>query len=876
MTTLEWASDSESEQEYETENVNSNEPRSLSSQEIQDITDGLMFSTKHTPSQENMIYIHREKTRRKLLTIKIRPSKIPELKTIILRQFYISVVAPGEAVGVNAAQCIGEPATQSTLNSVAPNELIFIQETDGTNRVVEIGQWIDNLLSLYRKNVQYIKENRTEYLELPNPVWIQSPTMDGVVSWEKVTAITKHLPIGDLVRVSSKSGRKVTVTQSKSLLVWSKVSNSLVEKEGASVKVGDCVPIIYSCPDPVHINLTITINDRIIPLDNKFGRVIGLFLAQGWTNDKLVVIYHNSPVIIHILEKWCQAQSISYKNNLDTDLETFEFTMENDSVSELFRQWFPTKRKLPDMLLTTSKDFIRGLLDGYVAGNGRISNKPALILSCKSNDLISGISVLCNRLDIFGKRKTTNYIIKNTFFQEWVEKIGSCLPNFLNTMKSMVNHLVKEKPYIKQSCVILDPITNIKLIHPTKYVYDLTIPTTKNFSIWNGFALRDTFHFSGISAKNITLGFPRTRELFNATKSPSTPTVTIFFNRNNEDPQSLHKVADKIPMSNVNDLLKNWCVFDPDNYELKYWHTAWYMLHSELADLTDNDWCLRLEFQIDKLYERDLTVADIAKKLQESYVDIICIPSPLNLGIIDLIINCETVSISGSHSPELENIKDDFQARLFYMNKIVSPKIRGEIICGVLGITQIYKRKVKSADLFGGFPLKSEIANRLKQEEEWIVDTDGTNLEEILSLPGVDSYRTISNDIWEISNLLGIEASRKYLFIEFMNIISGGGSSINPVHIETLVGKMTYTGQIRAIARFGVETAQYDPIARATFEEVTSQLITSAVFSECDHLSGISSNIVLGTEINAGTGSIFLEDIPTKIVSHHPVVCQDI
>ena len=63
------------------------------------------------------MYIHRDKTRRKLATKKVRPSKIGELRRLILRQFYESVVAPGEAVGVNAAQCIGEPTTQMTLNT---------------------------------------------------------------------------------------------------------------------------------------------------------------------------------------------------------------------------------------------------------------------------------------------------------------------------------------------------------------------------------------------------------------------------------------------------------------------------------------------------------------------------------------------------------------------------------------------------------------------------------------------------------------------------------------------------------------------------------------------------------------------------------------
>ena len=118
-----------------------------------------------------------------------------------------------------------------------------------------------------------------------------------------------------------------------------------------------------------------------------------------------------------------------------------------------------------------------------------------------------------------------------------------------------------------------------------------------------------------------------------------------------------------------------------------------------------------------------------------------------------------------------------------------------------------------------------------------------------------------------ILNIFGIEATRQYLFIEFLNIAKAGGIVINDVHFQTLVSKMTYTGSIRSIARFGVETSQYGPISRATFEEMMLQLNTSSIFSEKDDLNGISSNIVLGVKINAGTGVVKTENINLKVVN---------
>lgn len=38
----------------------------------------------------------------------------------------------------------------------------------------------------------------------------------------------------------------------------------------------------------------------------------------------------------------------------------------------------------------------------------------------------------------------------------------------------------------------------------------------------------NTFHFAGVSAKNVTLGVPRLKEIINVSKSPKTPSLTVF------------------------------------------------------------------------------------------------------------------------------------------------------------------------------------------------------------------------------------------------------------------------------------------------------------------------------------------------------------
>lgn len=38
----------------------------------------------------------------------------------------------------------------------------------------------------------------------------------------------------------------------------------------------------------------------------------------------------------------------------------------------------------------------------------------------------------------------------------------------------------------------------------------------------------NTFHYAGVSAKNVTLGVPRLKELINISKRPKTPSLTVF------------------------------------------------------------------------------------------------------------------------------------------------------------------------------------------------------------------------------------------------------------------------------------------------------------------------------------------------------------
>ena len=139
--------------------------------------------------------------------------------------------------------------------------------------------------------------------------------------------------------------------------------------------------------------------------------------------------------------------------------------------------------------------------------------------------------------------------------------------------------------------------------------------------------------------------------------------------------------------------------------------------------------------------------------------------------------------------------------------------------------------------------------------KEWILETDGTNMLELLSNKMINVMKTSSNDINETYAIFGIEGARNKLIDEITTLIEFDGSYINSRHIELLVDAMTFSGILTSINRQGINRGDIGPLAKCSFEDTTDQLIKSSVFGEPDRLDGVSSNIMLGQNIKGGTNN---------------------
>ena len=74
---------------------------------------------------------------------------------------------------------------------------------------------------------------------------------------------------------------------------------------------------------------------------------------------------------------------------------------------------------------------------------------------------------------------------------------------------------------------------------------------------------------------------------------------------------------------------------------------------------------------------------------------------------------------------------------------------------GIPEIQKVYAKKIEETDFC---PNTGEV---LTTDDNWMLETDGVCLQKILGHHMIDATRTISNDIIEVKNTLGIEASRQ-------------------------------------------------------------------------------------------------------------------
>jgi DNA-directed RNA polymerase II subunit RPB1 len=362
----------------------------------------------------------------------------------------------------------------------------------------------------------------------------------------------------------------------------------------------------------------------------------------------------------------------------------------------------------------------------------------------------------------------------------------------------------------------------------------------------------NTFHRAGQSEKTMTSGVPRFQELINATKKPRNVNHRIYFKDNHSTVQKLRDTVNHTIVGMTFSDISTSISTQLDK-EDETWYEAYTILHN--GAFREYSHCISIKLNMNKIFEFKISIQKLADFISSEYDDLHCVVSPPGMGQLDVFVDCSSMEL-----PE-ERILfvDSSNAVVIYLEECVQPVLENMNLCGIPGITEVFY---------------------VRDGTEWLVETNGVNsrsirtnfvnFKELLALASVDECRTISNNVWDIYEVLGIEAARQFLIEEFMNILEG----INYCHPYLLVDRMTHAGSISSITRYTMKKDTCGPFGKASFEETMDNFLNAAARGEIEPTKGVSASIICGKRAMIGTGMIGIKTDLANLPQGRPLCCS--
>jgi len=384
----------------------------------------------------------------------------------------------------------------------------------------------------------------------------------------------------------------------------------------------------------------------------------------------------------------------------------------------------------------------------------------------------------------------------------------------------------------------------------------------------------NTFHAAGIKTMSSTIsGIPRIKEILGVSKNIRTPTMSVFLTEEFKTSKDMaKKIASNLKNTTIADIRGRINIYydpnpDPstgimknDNIKNAYYTqktiTNKVDCQTEFRSLP---WLMRIEILKDKMLEKEISLLDIKSKFcnwwEKRYIDTKLLKKE-EKRVINKITNLSVLSNTDNDAQpvihirfnvkDADKVKDPFNREMLneFIDQIIDKfKIKG--IDSITDIPDIVPEKLMNVD-----PETKEIKN----EENYVIYTTGTNLIDIRYMIGIDVLKTISNDIVDVYKNFGIEIARTRLLRELYDAYDRANNAVSYTNLSILIDTMCINGALMSIDRHGMNKSDTDVLGRASFERAVEQIMTAGVFGETDHMRGVSSRIMGGLVIKGGTG----------------------
>lgn len=795
------------------------------------------------------------------ITGKEKEKKLKKMKEIIKKYIY----EPCEAIGIIAAQSISEPATQMSLDY---NEKVIVKKDD-VIKIVKIGDFIDSIVNL----LGFQAEGWDVYDMSRDDIFVPSITESEGIEWKKIKACSRHEAPETLIKIKTRSGREITATDSHSFVV--RKNNSITPTTGSDLNLGDRIPVMRYLPEncigSIETKSLFSGNGQMLinakkplpetlELNEDLGWIFGAYLAEGNCTRNYVSFSNVDDNFLSKIRRFAETYGFTYNeyDNFRGFAKGHDIRVNSTLLSYLMKITCGTGSRnkiVPQFAYSAKERFVAGLIGGYFDCDGNVSETRGVIrVSSSSKELIDGISLLLARFGIFATKnhkKEVMLTISQKYANIFREKIGFTIKKKLGKLGKICKYKNKQDFIDMFSGFgMLFYNTAKKLDYPTRYVNNFTkrqkigrstiikyadlferiskrkgIDVSKNISIMRQMASSDVIWDEIIKIATIA---PNSKYVYDFTVE-GTETFTTFdgiVTHNTmrsytlvSQSDRLSKVTQGLPrLIEIFDLRKtfekNMLIYLKPEYNLKEKakEIANKIKSRKVADIIKSDSIDLVELRIELELEREGDKEKIKK-------------------IVDKYLKDTDISLRGD-KVFIKPKKDDVKNLRKIRNKLLKFHIDG--------IKDIENVVV------------------IREENDWVIQTTGTNLKKVFDLPEVDLERTRTNDIHQIYEILGVEAARNVIFQEAKETLDEQGLDVDIRHLLLLADTMTFDGDIKAIGRYGISGKKASVLAKANFEETKKHLINASFYGETDTLDGVIENILLGQIAPIGTGMVEL------------------
>ncbi|KAI0591603.1 DNA-directed RNA polymerase [Pyrenophora tritici-repentis] len=428
----------------------------------------------------------------------------------------------------------------------------------------------------------------------------------------------------------------------------------------------------------------------------------------------------------------------------------------------------------------------------------------------------------------------------------------------------------------------------------------------------------NTFHLAGHSAKNVTLGIPRLREIvMTASANISTPSMQLYPHPelSKEECEKFAKSITRLPLSAVLDKVTVTETFGTgthysqarsykirlDFYPMNEYTKEYAIKVRDVAESIEKKFCPRLHKEIRK---------DLKKKGENKSLSTANSASVPNIGqtagrsgeqTVDEDEDSFPAGLEGGSADEdsddgegdndttqakarnrrgdsvsYEEPEEEEQAATAELDKedqinnadIFDFKFddRKGAFCEITFEFSAAKPKllmlhhVEEAANFATIHVipgitAAQFSAKSKDVPENVINTEGSNLIAMREYGHIiDVNRTLTNDIAAMLRIYGVEAGRATIVREMHNVFSGHGISVDHRHLNLIADTMTKGGGFTPFSRIGLK-GNVSPFMKMSFETTVGFLKDAVLERDWDELKNPSARIVVGRLGGIGTGA---------------------